>query len=182
MFEALALFCGEDLAHDLAQRRHQLRQRALQRGLPRNRVWLPFSGGFGAPMVGRGSFDGALFGGYDEEDAGELVELVQDIARQAALALVNVRTMEQQQEDAEVSRVLPSLAQGLSSCIDEDALWQLLVRGASEVLDLPWSVAARFDERSGTFRITGGHGGSPGDPAAWANGGFRLQDVPRLQE
>src|SRR5207249_386770 len=115
-------------------------------------------------------------------DAGELVELVQGIARQAALALVNVRTMEQQQEDAEVSRVLLSLAQGLSSCLDEEALWQLLVRGASEVLDLPWSVAARFDERSGTFRITGGHGVPEGDLEAMGNGRFRLEDFPRLQE
>src|SRR5439155_734954 len=124
----------------------------------------------------------ALFVGYEEEDAGELVELVQGIARQAALALVNVRTMEQQQEDAEVSRVLLSLAQGLSSCLDEEALWQLLVRGASEVLDLPWSVAARFDERSGTFRITGGHGVPEGDLEAMGNGRFRLEDFSRLQE
>src|SRR5947209_8780248 len=146
------------------------------------RVTLPFTRGFAAPMVCRGSFEGALFVGYEEEDAGELVELVQGIARQAALALVNVRTMEQQQEDAEVSRVLLSLAQGLSSCLDEDALWQLLVRGASEVLDLPWSVAARFDERSGTFRITGGHGVPEADLEAMGNGRFRLEDFPRLQD
>src|SRR5438034_509991 len=141
---------------------------APSHALVSGRVTLPFSRGFAAPMVCRGSFEGALFVGYDEEDAGELVELVQGIARQAALALVNVRTMEQQQEDAEVSRVLLSLAQGLSSCLDEDALWQLLVRGASEVLDLPWSVAARFDERSGTFRITGGHGVPEADLEATA--------------
>src|SRR5206468_162094 len=87
------------------------------------RVALPFSRGFAAPMVCRGSFEGALFVGYDEEDARGLIELVQGIARQAALALVNVRTMEQQQQDAEVSRVLLSLSQGLSSCLDEDPLW-----------------------------------------------------------
>src|SRR5216110_3225066 len=123
--------------------------------LASGRVTLPFTRGFAAPMVCRGSFEGALFVGYEEEDAGELIDLVQGIARQAALALVNVRTMEQQQQDAEVSRVLLSLSQGLSSCLDEDALWQLLVRGASEVLELPWSIAARFDERSGTFSIAG---------------------------
>ena len=155
---------------------------APSHALVSGRVTLPFSRGFAAPMVCRGSFEGALFVGYEEEDAGELVELVQGIARQAALALVNVRTMEQQQEDAEVSRVLLSLAQGLSSCLDEEALWQLLVRGASEVLDLPWSVAARFDERSGTFRITGGHGVPEGDLEAMGNGRFRLEDFPRLQE
>src|SRR5439155_1650468 len=72
---------------------------APSHALVSGRVTLPFSRGFAAPMVCRGSFEGALFVGYDEEDAGELVELVQGIARQAALALVNVRTMEQQQED-----------------------------------------------------------------------------------
>ena len=107
---------------------------------------------------------------------------MQGIARQAALALVNVRTMEQQQQDAEVSRVLLSLSQGLSSCLDEDALWQLLVRGASEVLDLPWSIAARFDERSGTFSIAGGSGVPQADLDAIGNGRFRLEDFPRLQE
>jgi len=146
------------------------------------RVALPFSRGFAAPMVCRGSFEGALFVGYDEEDAGGLIELVQGIARQAALALVNVRTMEQQQQDAEVSRVLLSLSQGLSSCLDEDALWQLLVRGASEVLELPWSIAARFDERSGTFSIAGGNGVPQADLDAIGNGRFRLEDFPRLQE
>src|SRR5207253_4600263 len=120
--------------------------------------------------------------GYGEEDAGGLIELVQGIARQAALALANVRTMEQQQQDAEVSRVLLSLSQGLSSCLDEDALWQLLVRGASEVLDLPWSIAARFDERSGTFTIAGGNGVPQADLDAIGNGRFRLEDFPRLQE
>ena len=146
------------------------------------RVALPFSRGFAAPMVCRGSFEGALFVGYGEEDAGGLIELVQGIARQAALALVNVRTMEQQQQDAEVSRVLLSLSQGLSSCLDEDALWQLLVRGASEVLELPWSIAARFDERSGTFTIAGGNGVPQADLDAIGNGRFRLEDFPRLQE
>src|SRR5881296_2674260 len=146
------------------------------------RVALPFRRGFAAPMVCRDSFEGALFVGYDEEDAGGLIELVQGIARQAALALVNVRTMEQQQQDAEVSRVLLSLSQGLSSCLDEDALWQLLVRGASEVLELPWSIAARFDERSGTFSIAGGNGVPQADLDAIGKGRFRLEDFPRLQE
>src|SRR3989442_1416838 len=133
-------------------------------------------------MVCRDLFGGALFVGYEEEDGGGLIDLVQGISRQAALALVNVRTMEQQQQDAEVSRVLLSLSQGLSSCLDEDALWQLLVRGASEVLELPWSIAARFDERSGTFSIAGGNGVPQADLDAIGNGRFRLEDFPRLQE
>src|SRR2546428_244495 len=155
---------------------------APSHALVSGRVALPFSRGFAAPMVCRDSFEGALFVGYDEEDAGGLMDLVQGIARQAALALVNVRTMEQQQQDAEVSRVLLSLSQGLSSCLDEDALWQLLVHGASEVLDLPWSIAARFDERSGTFSIAGGSGVPQADLDAIGNGRFRLEDFPRLQE
>ena len=155
---------------------------APSHALVAGRVTLPFSRGFAAPMVCRGSFEGALFVGYDGEEAAGLMELVQGIARQAALALANVRTMEQQQEDAEVSRVLLSLSQGLSSCLDEDALWQLLVRGANEVLELPWSVAARFDERNGTFTIAGGSGVPQADLDAIGNGRFRLEDFPRLQE
>jgi hypothetical protein len=76
------------------------------------RAAVPFQRGFAAPMIYRGSFEGALFVGYDGENADELMELVQGIARQAALALVNVRTMEQQQEDAEVNRVLLDISQG----------------------------------------------------------------------
>jgi len=155
---------------------------APSHALVSGRVGLPFSRGFAAPMVCRGSFEGALFVGYGEEDAQDLMELVQGIARQAALALVNVRSMEQQQEDADVSRVLLSLSQGLSACLDEDALWQMLVRGATEVLDLPWSVAARFDERSGTFSIVGGTGFPEADLEAMSSGRFRLEDFPRLQE
>ena len=155
---------------------------APSHALVSGRVALPFSRGFAAPMVCRGSFEGALFIGYDGDDAEELIELVQGIARQAALALVNVRTMEQQQEDAEDSRLLLSLSQGLSACLDEDALWQMLVRGGNEVLDLPWSVTARFDERSGTFTVTGGNGMSEGDLEAMGSGRFRLEDFPQLQE
>src|SRR5207245_11804982 len=62
------------------------------------------------------------------------------------------------------------------------AAWQRLVAGGAGGLALPWSVAARFDERSGTFRITGGHGVPEGDLEAMGNGRFRLEDFPRLQE
>ena len=65
-----------------------------------------------------GDPEGALFVGYDDENAEELMALVQGIARQAALALVNVRALEQQQEDADVSRVLLEISQGLSACLD----------------------------------------------------------------
>jgi signal transduction histidine kinase len=146
------------------------------------RVAPPFRRGFAAPMVCQGSFEGALFVGYDDENAEDLLELVQGIARQAALALANVRTIEQRQEDVEVSRVLLEISQGLSACLDEDALWTLLVRGASEVLGLPWSIAMRFDERAGTFAIAGTQGIAEPDVAALRAGPFRLEDFPQMQE
>jgi signal transduction histidine kinase len=145
------------------------------------RVDVPFRRGFAAPMVCRGSFEGALFVGYDDERGGELKELVQGIARQAALALVNVRAMEQQHEDAEVSGGLLQISQAISACLDEEALWTLLVRGAAEVLELPWVVAGRFDERSGTCAVAGIHG-VPEKVAAGLRERFRLEDRPPLQE
>src|SRR5207244_4114725 len=54
------------------------------------RAALSISRGFAAPMMCRDSFEGALFVGHSEDDATELMALVQGIARQAALALVNV--------------------------------------------------------------------------------------------
>jgi len=146
------------------------------------RVAAPFRRGFAAPMVCRDSFEGALFVGYDDENAEELMALVQGIARQAALALVNVRALEQQQEDAEVSRVLLEISQGLSACLDEEALWTLLVRGATEVLGLPWSVATRFDEHAGSLSIAGASGIADDDVKGLAGARFRLGDLPRLQE
>ena len=146
------------------------------------RVAPPFRRGFAAPMVCQGCFEGALFIGYDEENADELLELVEGIARQAALALVNVHTIEQQQEDAEVSRVLLEISQGLSACLDEQALWTLIVRGASDVLELPWSIATRFDERAGTFVSAGSHGIPEEDLAALGEARFRLEDCPPMQE
>jgi signal transduction histidine kinase len=142
----------------------------------------PFRRGFAAPMIYRGSFEGALFVGYDGENTEELMELVQGIARQAALALANVRTMEQHEEDAEVNRVLLEISQGLSACLDEEALWNLLVRGAAQVIGVPWAVASRFDERSGTFRVSESHG-VPDDVVATLRAGrVKLEDQPRLQE
>jgi GAF domain-containing protein len=146
------------------------------------RIAAPFRRGFAAPMVCRDSFEGALFVGYDDENAEELMALVQGIARQAALALVNVRALEQQQEDAEVSRVLLEISQGLSACLDEDALWTMLVRGANEVLGLPWSIATRFDEHAGSFTVAGASGVADADVRALADARFRLEDLPRLQE
>ena len=147
-----------------------------------DRVSGPFRRGFAAPMVCRGSFEGALFVGYDDENAEELMALVQGIARQAALALVNVRTLEQQQDDAEVSRVLLDISQGLSACLDEEALWKLLVRGAGEVLGLPWSIATRFEERTGSFAIAGGHGVAEEELRRLASARFRLGDFPLMQQ
>jgi signal transduction histidine kinase len=146
------------------------------------RVTTPFRRGFAAPMVCRGSFEGALFVGYDEENGEDLTALVQGIARQAALALANVRTMEQQQEDAEVSRVLLEISQGLSACLDEEALWTLLVRGASDVLELPWSVAMRFDESKSTFTIAGAQGIPEPELERLKKERFRLEDFPFMQE
>jgi signal transduction histidine kinase len=117
-----------------------------------------FGRGVAAPMVYRGSFQGTLFVGCDGDSTDAIKDLVQGVARQAALALDSVRTMEQQQEDAEVSRMLLDISQGLNSCLDEKELWAMLARGASTVLDLPWCVASRFDERGAAFRVEGAHG------------------------
>jgi signal transduction histidine kinase len=142
----------------------------------------PFQRGFAAPMMYRGSFEGALFVGYAGENDDDLMELVQGIARQAALALANVRTMEQHEEDAEVNRVLLEISQGLSACLDEEALWNLLVRGAAQVMGVPWAVASRFDERAGTFRVSESHG-VPDDVLGLLSAGrVKLEDQPRLQE
>jgi signal transduction histidine kinase len=146
------------------------------------RAAIPFRRGFAAPMLCRGSFEGALFVGYDDEGGGEVKELVQGLARQAAVALVNVRAMEQQQEDAEVSGGLLQISQALSACLDEEALWTLVARGASEVLGLPWVVAGRFDERSGTFEIAGAQGVPEIALVSLTKARFRLEDFPVLQE
>jgi signal transduction histidine kinase len=143
---------------------------------------VPFRRGFAAPMVCRGSFEGALFVGYDEEKGGELKELVQGIARQAALALVNVRAMSQQQEDAEVSGGLLQISQALSACLDEEALWTLLVRGASDVLGVPWVIAARFEERTKRFSVADSHGVPPAALQALTQASFKLEDLAPLQE
>jgi signal transduction histidine kinase len=150
--------------------------------LVEGRVETSFRRGFAAPLVYRESFEGALFVGYDDENTEEFVELVQGIARQAALALVNVRTMEQQQEDAEVSNVLLQISQALSACLDEEALWRLLIRAGSEVIDLPWSVACRFDEGAGTFRVAGAHGLPDEVLRHFAEVRYRPDDSPLLQE
>src|SRR5262245_27833720 len=145
------------------------------------RVAAPFRCGFAAPMICRESFEGALFVGYDSDSADDLTALVQGIARQAALALVNVRTMEQQQEDAEVSQVLLELSQRLSACLDDEALWTLVTRGAVEVLGLPWAVATRFDERSGSFTVVAAEGVA-GVIGSLRPARFRLEDHPVVQE
>jgi signal transduction histidine kinase len=146
------------------------------------RASVPFRRGFAAPMVCRGSFEGALFVGYDDEKGGELKELVQGIARQAALALVNVRAMSQQQEDAEVSGGLLQISQALSACLDEEALWTLLVRGASDVLGVPWVIAARFEAQTKRFNIADSHGVPPAALQALTQANFRLEDLSPLQE
>jgi signal transduction histidine kinase len=80
------------------------------------------------------------------------------MARQAAVALMSVRTMEQRQEDAEVNRTLLGLSEAVTSCVDEEVLWNLLVRSVGRALDLDWSIGARFDETNGVFRVVGNKG------------------------
>jgi signal transduction histidine kinase len=150
--------------------------------LATTKVETPFRRGFAAPMVCRGSFEGALFVGYGDENTDELMELVQGIARQAAVALVNVRALEQQQEDAEVSRGLLDISQAMSACLDEEALWRLLVRGATQVLDLPWGMAARFDEQAGAFTMSAACGLPNAALAGLAHARFPIESVPMLQE
>jgi signal transduction histidine kinase len=147
-----------------------------------SRMATPFRRGFAAPMVCRGSFEGALFVGYDDQASDDLKELVQGIARQAAVALVNVRALEEQQEDAEVSRGLLGVSQALSACLDEEALWTLLARGACQTLELPWAAASRFDEGSGSFRVVA-TAGVPDDVATrMRQNRFSLEDYPVVQE
>lgn len=114
--------------------------------------------GFAVPMTCGGWFQGALLVRVHDEVTDDLVELVAGMARQAALALVNVRTMEQRQEDAEVSRTLLGLSEAVSACLDEEVLWNLLVRSVSKALDLEWSLGARYDEADGAFRLVGAKG------------------------
>ena len=114
--------------------------------------------GFAVPMTCGGWFEGALLVRADDEVTDDLVELVQGMARQTALALVHVRTTEQRQEDAQVTRTLLGLSEAMSACLDEDVLWKLLVRSVSKTLDLEWSLAARWDESNGTFQIVGAKG------------------------
>ena len=114
--------------------------------------------GVAVPMTYGGWFEGALVLRGDEEITGDLVELVEGMARQTAVALMSVRTMEQRQEDAEVNRTLLGLSEAVSSCVDEEVLWSVLVRSVGRALDLDWSIAARYDEANGVFRVVGSKG------------------------
>ncbi len=137
---------------------------------------------FAVPMLCRGTFEGALVVGYDGgSDPGDLVDMAQGIACQAAVALANARALEQQREDAEVSSVLLELSRAFSACHDTDELWRLITRSASEVLELPWAVAAGFDERERAFSLVAAQG-LP-DPAveAFRDARIRPEDSPVLQ-
>jgi signal transduction histidine kinase len=147
-----------------------------------SRLDAPFRRGFAAPMACREAFVGALFVGYDDENGDELKELVQGIARQAAVALVNVRALQLQQEDADVSRGLLRLSQALSACLNEEELWSLLVRGTSEALGVPYVVGSCFDEQSARFRIAATAGLADAVADSLTDASFRLDEVPVLQE
>jgi signal transduction histidine kinase len=136
--------------------------------------------GFAVPMTCGGWFEGALFVRLDDEITDDLVELVEGIARQTAVALVNVRTMEQRQEDAEVSRTLLGLSEAISACLDEEVLWKLLVQTVSKALDLEWSLGARYDESKGVFQLFSAKGLPEGVTAP--AGPLRPADFPVLAD
>jgi signal transduction histidine kinase len=135
---------------------------------------------FVVPMTCGGWFEGALLVSVDEDVTPDLIELVQGMARQAALALVNVRTMEQRQEDAEVSRALLGLSQAVSACLDEEVLWNLLVRSVGRVLDLPWSMALRYDEGAQSLRVIAAKGLPEGMTALPEH--VRIEESPALRD
>jgi signal transduction histidine kinase len=150
--------------------------------LASSRLATPFRRGFAAPMACRGAFVGALFVGYDDENGDELKQLVQGIARQAAVALVNVRALQHQQEDADVSRGLLRLSQALSACLNEDELWSLLARGTSETLGVPYVVGSCFDERTARFRIAATAGTSDAVAQSLVDATFQIDEFPALQD
>ena len=136
--------------------------------------------GVAVPMTYGGWFEGALVVRGDDEITGDLVELVEGMARQTAVALMSVRTMEQRQEDAEVNRTLLGVSEAVSSCVDEEVLWSLLVRSVSRALDLDWSIGARFDEAHGVFRVVGTKGLPEG--ASMPSDELRAEDYPVLAD
>jgi signal transduction histidine kinase len=136
--------------------------------------------GFAVPMTCGGWFQGALLVRVRDEITDDLVELVEGMARQTALALVNVRTMEQRQEDAEVSRTLLGLSEAISSCLDEEVLWKLLVRSVGRALDLEWSIGARYDEAKNAFQLVGAKGLPEG--VSTPAGQLRPDDYPLLAD
>jgi len=138
--------------------------------------------GVAAPLVCRGSFLGALLVANGGDNAQDLKEFVQGIARQAAVALVNVRALEQQQEDAEVSGLLLDVAEGLSTCLDEEALWAELVRVARGALSAQWATAVRWDERSGIFSVASADGLPDTVAGMLQERRLRLEDAAILQE
>jgi signal transduction histidine kinase len=135
--------------------------------------------GVAVPMTYGGWFEGALVVRGDEI-TGDLVELVEGMARQTAVALTSVRTMVQRQEDAEVNRTLLGVSEAVSSCVDEEVLWNLLVRSVGRALDLDWSIGARFDEANGVFRVVGAKGLPEG--VSLAADELRTADYPVLAD
>jgi len=136
--------------------------------------------GVAVSMTYGGWFEGALVVRGDDEIGDDLIELVEGMAQQTAVALMSVRTMEQRQEDAEVNRTLLGLSEAVSSCVDEEVLWSLLVRSVGRALDLDWSVGARFDEANGVFRVVGAKGLPEG--VALPTDELRPQDDPVLAD
>jgi signal transduction histidine kinase len=139
-------------------------------------------GEFAVPLVAHGTYEGALVVRHDESATEELLELTRGIAMQTTLALTNLRVREQQLVDAEVDRSLHDISHAMSACLDEEALWILLARAATDVLGLPWAITCSFDERMSFLRVTGTHGVSEADAKQLREMHYRLEECPVLHE
>jgi signal transduction histidine kinase len=70
----------------------------------------------------------------------------------------------------------------MSACLDEEALWILLARAATDVLGLPWAITSCFDERASLLKVVGTHGVSELDAKQLRETPYRLEECPVLRE
>ena len=137
---------------------------------------------FAVPLAAHGTYEGALVVRHDGSAAEDTLDLARGIAMHAALALTNLRAKEQQLADAEVDRALHDISHAMSACLDEEALWILLARAATDVLGLPWAITSIFDERMSFLKVTGTHGVSEMDGKRLRESHYRLEECPILQQ
>jgi len=137
---------------------------------------------FAVPLAAHGTYEGALVVRHDGSAAEELLDLARGVAIQAALALTNLRVREQQLADAEVDRALHDISHAMSACLDEEALWILLARAATDVLGLPWAITSSFDEPTSFLRVTGTYGIAETDATQLREVHYRLEECPALHE